>query len=64
MSNPQHIQYIIQAHWATERLLTQMAEEVMSDEGYAVYLRLVETRKHARKQSYSDEDVIETTAHP
>ena len=53
MSNSENMaRYVIEAHWATEELLTQMAQEVMSDEGYAVYLRLVETRRRAREQTY------------
>jgi hypothetical protein len=67
MSNSENtVRYVIEAHWATEELLNQMAEEVMSDEGYAVYLRFVETRKRVQRDTYNndDDDVTETDTSP
>ena len=41
-------------HWATEDLLIQMKQEEMSDEGYAVYRRIAETRERVRRQTTVD----------
>lgn len=41
-------------HWATEDLLAQMKGEAMSDDGYAVYRRFVDTRERMRREFYTD----------